>query len=161
MAEGERDRRGKASRARSSARLAAVQALYEMEMTQKDLGDIIPEFETYRFGEVLDGIALDDADPDHFRAVLEGVMARQRDIDQAVNAVLTEGWPLANVDSTIRAIFRAAGAEMLTVASVPIPVVINEYVDVAKAFFEGDEPRFANGVLDALARRLGLLEGTR
>ena len=156
-----RDKRGKASRARSAARLAVVQALYEMELTQKDLGEIILEFETYRFGEEVDGIALEKADSDYFRAVLTGVMERQCEIDRAVNAVLAKGWPLTNVDSTIRAIFRAGGAEMLTLGNIPIPVVISEYVDVAKAFFEGDEPRFTNGVLDALARRLGLLEDAR
>ena len=140
--------------ARSAARLAAVQALYQMELTGASWSRVRREFEDHRFGMDLDGVELAEADVDHFRTVLETAVDRQAAIDQATDAVLKEGWPLRRLDPILRALFRAAGAELAALPDVPLAVVINEYVEVAKAFFEGEEPRFANGVLDKLARRL-------
>jgi len=151
-----RDKRGKKSRARSAARLAAVQALYQMEMAGTPVAQIIPEFESYRFGEEMDGLALDEADPDYFERIMRGVIANQVEIDQLTDKVLAEGWPLARVDNTLRALFRAGGFELMGSGDVPVKVVIDEYLHIAHAFFFGDEPGLVNGVLDSFARARGL-----
>lgn len=140
--------------ARSAARLAAVQALYQMELTGSEWRSVRSEFETHRIGAEIEGAHYHEADLGHFSAILEGVVARQEEIDQMTAAALVERWPLGKVDPTLRAIFRAAGHELLAAASIPPKVVINEYVDVAKAFFdEGQESRFANAVIDHMAKR--------
>lgn len=144
----------KSRRARSAARLAAVQALYQMELTGASWKTVRSEFEDHRLGMEVDGETLAEADVKHFRALLEGVVSRQSEIDQSVNATLKDGWPLRRIDPILRALFRAAGYELLARGDVPRKVIFNEYVEVAKAFFEGDEPKFANAVLEAIARGL-------
>ncbi len=139
-------------RARSAARLNAVQALYQMEMTGTDWRSIVLEFQSHRAVQEIDDEQIAKADKKHFRKTLEGVVDQQGRIDKAVDGVMKSGWPLKRIDPTLRALFRAAGSEFLTMPKVPRNVIINEYVEVAKAFFEGDEAKFANGVLDALAR---------
>lgn len=140
--------------ARSAARLAAVQALYQMEMTGAPWRTVLEEFVAHRFGAEIEGDRYIDADEAHFRQLLDGVVARQSEIDRLTDGALVAKWPLANVDPTLRAIFRAGGCEILGFDDVPPRVAISEYVDVAKAFFpEGQEWRFANAVLDHMARK--------
>jgi N utilization substance protein B len=139
---------------RSQARLAAVQALYQMDLAQTDLAAIIEEFKAHRLGKDADDGTGTEADAEHFANVLRGVVRRQRDIDPIVDKQRAEGWRLTRIDSIVRAILRAAVFELMELHDVPSRVVISEYIDVAHAFFEGDEPRVVNGVLDALARQL-------
>jgi transcription antitermination protein NusB len=140
--------------ARSQARLAAVQALYQMDMAGTDLAEVIDEFKTHRLGVEAEDRAIAGADAEQFARILEGVVARQRELDPLIDGQLATGWRLVRVDSILRAILRAGAFELLVEAGVPVRVVINEYVNVAHAFFAGDEPRVVNGVLDALARKL-------
>lgn len=141
--------------ARSAARLAAVQALYQMEMTGAGWREVRAEFEDHRIGAEIDGAQFREADIGHFRALLEGVVEHQREIDRLTDAALVEKWPLGRVDPTLRALFRCGGYELMELANVPAKVAINEYVDIATAFFpDGKEPRFANAVLDHMARKL-------
>ncbi|MEM9094814.1 MAG: transcription antitermination factor NusB, partial [Pseudomonadota bacterium] len=149
----EEDKRTAQRLARSAARLAAVQALYQMEITGASWREVRQEFETHRIGAEIEGEQYREADITLFRAILEGVVERQSDIDKLTDAALVAKWPLGRVDPTLRAIFRCGGYELLARTDIPPRVAINEYVDVAKAFFpEGQESRFANAVLDHMAR---------
>jgi len=141
--------------ARSAARLAAVQALYQMELSGADWKTVRREFETHRLGAEIDGEQYREADIDLFRDILEGVVARQAAIDQLTDRALVEKWPLGRIDATLRAVFRAAGHELTARHDIPPKVTIGEYVDVAKAFFaEGKEAKFVNAVLDHMAREV-------
>lgn len=152
-------------RPRSRSRLAAVQALYQMDLAGTDLNEVIEDFTQLRFAaapppgpdDVVDADANDTligADSQYFAELLRGVVRRQRDIDPLVETQLATGWRLARVDSILRATLRAGAFELLERTDVPGRVIISEYVDVAKAFFHNDEPKVVNGVLDGLARRL-------
>jgi N utilization substance protein B len=145
---------GSKSLSRSQARLAAVQALYQMDLAQTDLAEVIEEFKAHRLGPAAGHGTAMQADADHFARVLKGVVERQREIDPMVDQQLAEGWRLVRIDSIVRAILRAAAFELMALVDVPSRVVITEYINVAHAFFEGDEPRVVNGVLDHLARKL-------
>lgn len=137
---------------RSAARLYAVQALFQMEVSGQTVETIQREFETHRFGEVLDGVEMAEGDSRHFRAVVDGAVNWQAKIDQMTDRALVAKWPIDRIDPVLRALFRAAGAEMVDMDTPP-KVVINEFVDVAKAFFpEGKESKFVNAVLDHMAR---------
>jgi N utilization substance protein B len=137
---------------RSAARLYAVQALFQMEAAGQTLDDVRAEFETHRFGAVYDGDEMAEGDPDLFKRTLEDAVNWQAKIDQLTDRALVAKWPIDRIDPTLRALFRAAGAE-LTEGDAPPKVVISEYVDVARAFFpEGREPKFVNAVLDHMAR---------
>ena len=141
---------------RSRARLAAAQALYQMEMAGEDAGDVVSEFRSHRLGFEKDsGEAemLGEADEALFADIVEGVVARQVEIDKALAASLNPGWTLDRIDSTLRALLRAAAFEILARADVPARVILDEYVRVADAFFGDTEVGFANGVLNGLARR--------
>jgi N utilization substance protein B len=139
---------------RSAARVAAVQALYQMDLAATDLNDVIGEFEAFRFGPDAEERTLADADRDFFRSLVRGVVRRQREIDPMIDRQLAEGWRLTRIDSILRAILRVATLELVERSDVPARVVITEYVNTAHAFLGGDEPRVVNGVLDKLARRL-------
>ncbi len=139
---------------RGVARLAAVQALYQMEIAGTDVADVIAEYELFRLGKELDGEQYRDADPAWFRDLVAGVVTDQRTIDPMVHRALTASWPLKRVDSILRAILRAGTYELMRRKDVPARVAISEYIDVARAFFEDDEPRIVNGVLDAIAREI-------
>jgi N utilization substance protein B len=139
---------------RSQARLAAVQALYQMDLAETDLAAVIDQFKAHRLGSEADNGTGAQADPEHFAGVLEGVVRRQREIDPMIDQQLAQGWRLTRIDSILRAILRAGAFELAELANVPPRVIISEYIDVAHAFFEGDEPRVVNGVLDSLARKL-------
>jgi N utilization substance protein B len=145
--------REEARLARSAARLAAVQALYQMEITGADWQAVRREFEDHRLGAEIEGVRYRDADLALFRDILEGVVARQAAIDQLTDRALVEKWPLGRIDATLRAVFRAAGYELTARPDIPPKVSIGEYVDVAKAFFQdGKEAKFVNAVLDHMAR---------
>lgn len=136
--------------ARSAARIGAVQALYQMDMVGTDLDDVVEEFVHHRFGQEIEGETFPEADEAHFEDVIRGVVREQRDIDISINDALAKGWTLARIDATMRAVLRAGVYELRRCKDIPIKVVINEYVDVANAFFEGDEPGVVNAVLDRL-----------
>ena len=141
--------------ARSAARLAAVQALYQMEVAGSDWQSVREEFETYRLGAEIEGAQYRDADVGFFREILEGVVVGQAAIDQLTDRALVAKWPLGRIDATLRALFRAAGYELAARPDIPPRVTIGEYVDVAKAFFEGGkEAKFVNAVLDHMAHEV-------
>ena len=140
-----------ARRMRSAARLYAVQALFQMEAADAGLEAVRAEFEDHRMGAAIDGVTYGAADVAHFRAVLEGAVANQARIDQLTHRALAARWPIDRIDPTLRALFRAAGAELVA-TDTPPKVTITEYLDVAKAFYpEGKEAKFVNGVLDHMA----------
>ncbi|MCZ8081221.1 MAG: transcription antitermination factor NusB [Fuscovulum sp.] len=137
---------------KSASRLFAVQALFQMESSGQTVEKIVREFESHRFGEVFDDVEMAEGDPAHFRKVVDGAVNWQAKIDQMTDRALVAKWPIDRIDPVIRALFRAAGAELVSMETPP-KVVINEYVDVAKAFFpEGKESKFVNAVLDHMAR---------
>ncbi len=137
---------------KSAARLFAVQALFQMEASGDALEDVQAEFETHRLGAEIDGDTYAEGNIDLFRALLHEAVNHQAKIDQMTDRALVAKWPIDRIDPTIRALFRAAGAELLT-QDTPPKVVISEFVDVAKAFFpEGREAKFVNAVLDHMAR---------
>jgi N utilization substance protein B len=138
---------------RSAARLAAVQALYQMDMTGIDLNEVIAEFETHRLGKEIEGCQYASAEADFFRDLVEGVVRAQLKIDPLIDKQLAEGWRLMRVDSILRAILRAGAYEILERSDVPARVAISEYVDIAHAFFSEDEPKVVNGILDRLGHK--------
>lgn len=140
--------------ARTAARVAAVQALYQMELAGADLNEVIAEFIRDRFEEPQPEETIEGADRLFFADVLRAVMRRQREIDVLVDEQLAEGWRLVRVDAILRAVLRGGVAELLDRSDVPAKVAINEYVNVAHFFFTEDEPRVVNGVLDKIARRV-------
>lgn len=142
-------------RMRSAARLYAVQALFQMEAAGQGVDRVAREFESFRFGMVTDeGEELAEGDYDLFRRLLDDAVMWQAKIDQTTDRALVATWPIERIDPVLRALFRAAGAEMVNPAT-PIKVVINEFVEVARAFFpEGKETKFVNAVLDHMAREV-------
>jgi N utilization substance protein B len=137
---------------KSAARLYAVQALFQMEVSGQDTEAVIREFLDHRFGAVYEGEEMAEGDPDHFRTVVEQAVNWQARIDQMTDRALVAKWPIARIDPTLRALFRAAGAELVA-SDTPPRVAIVEYVEVARAFFpEGKEAAFVNAVLDHMAR---------
>ena len=138
---------------RAAARLAVVQALYQMEVSGKGLAETQSEFESFWIGNEIEGAQYEEAEIAFFRDILAGVLTDQAPIDRAIDRTLAKGWPLVRVDAVMRAILRAGSYELLRRKDVPARVVIKEYVDVAGAFFERDEAGMINAVLDALARQ--------
>lgn len=139
---------------KSAARLYAVQALFQMEHSSQTVEVVKLEFLDHRFGAVYDGEELMEGDQDLFEQVLETAVNYQAPIDQSTDRALVAKWPLGRIDPTLRALFRAAGAE-LHGKDTPPKVVIAEYVSVAHAFFAGGkEPQFVNAVLDHMAREM-------
>lgn len=137
---------------KSAARLFAVQALFQMEASDATIDDVRAQFEAHRFGATLDGDTFAEGNITVFRSLLNGALEHQSQIDQMTDRALVAKWPIDRIDPTLRALFRAAGAEFLA-KSTPPKVVINEFVDVAKAFFpDGKEASFVNAVLDHMAR---------
>jgi N utilization substance protein B len=143
----------KRSEKRSAARLAASQALYQMEIADKGLNDILAEFEAHWLGQEIEGDAYTPADLAFFRDVVSGVQRDQLPIDRALDDTLADGWPLRRVEALMRAILRAALYELRNRPDVPARVAVTEYVDVAAAFFGSEESGMINAVLDALARQ--------
>ncbi len=136
----------------SAARLYAVQALFQMEQSGQTTEQVVNEFLDHRFGAVYEGDEMLEGNTSVFRKLVEDAVNYQAPIDQMTDRALVAKWPIARIDPTLRAVFRAAGAE-LTQSDTPPKVVITEFVDVARAFFpEGKEPKFVNAVLDHMAR---------
>ncbi|MCO4319671.1 transcription antitermination factor NusB [Phyllobacterium sp. 21LDTY02-6] len=136
---------------RGVARLAAVQALYQMDVAGTGVLEVVAEYEAHRLGKEVDGKQYLDADPQWFRGIVSGVVAAQTTLDPMIRQTLTEDWPLSRLDSTLRAILRAGIWELKNKADVPTAVIVSEYVDIAKAFYTEDEPKLVNAVLDRLA----------
>ena len=139
---------------RSAARLAAVQALYQMEVSGKGVVDALAEFEAFWIGREVEGIAFKPAENAFFRDILAGVVREQRPIDVRINAALAAGWPLKRVEAVLRAILRAGAYELMFRKDVPARVAISEYVEVAHGFYAEDEPGLVNAVLDAIGREV-------
>lgn len=144
-------RRGKPVE-RAAARLGAVQALYQMDLSGSDVGETLAQFSARASGDDFDSGQCGEADYKHLREVVDGVVREQKAIDPVIDQMLDKAWPLHRLDSTVRAILRAGAYELMFMERVPVRVAISEYVDVADAFFGAEEPRFVNGVLDKLAR---------
>lgn len=138
--------------ARSVARLAAVQALYQMEVSSVGVEAVIREFTEHRFDRDVEGMTLAAADEAFFAEIVRGVVARQREVDVAIVKRLAENWRLERLDATVRAILRAGVFELERRPDIPTEVVIDEYVELAKSFFDGPEPGFVNGALDGVAQ---------
>jgi len=142
----------KRSQSRSTARLAAVQALYQQQMEGTVLAKLLDEFHQHRLGKVIDEDEYADAEVDFFDDVVRGVDARRDEIDEILMSKLASGWTIARLDKTMLQILRGGAYELIARADVPTASVINEYVDVAKAFFDDREAKFVNGILDAVAK---------
>lgn len=136
---------------RSGARLAAVQALYQLELTDRGVKAVIREFMEDRLGLDDDGVPVEDADPDLFKEIVSGVVSQQDLVDTAIKARLSKNWRLDRIDSTSRAILRCGTQELATRADLSKAIIIEEYVGIAHAFFDGEEPKFVNAVLDRIA----------
>ena len=137
---------------KSAARFYVVQALFQMEAIHQDLSEVKDEFENFRIGVEQDGIKYNDADKKYFRKILDVAVQNQSRIDKLTDQALVEKWPIDKIDPTIRALFRGGIAELL-IKKTPVNVVINEFVDIAKAFFpEGKETKFVNAVLDHISK---------
>ena len=139
-------------RARTVARLAAVQALYQMELAGEGVDTVITEFANHRFDADMEGEPLAEADEAWFAGIVRGVVESQREIDAAVKARLASNWRLERLDSTLRALLRAGAWELRDCQDVPREIVIDEYVELAKAFFDDAEAKFVNAALDGVAR---------
>ncbi|GAA4007711.1 transcription antitermination factor NusB [Sphingomonas swuensis] len=142
----------KKSRARSAARLAAVQALYQQEMEGTPTPILLHEFHQHRFGQTIDEVTMVDAEMDFFDDLVRGVTARAAEIDGLVSKRLAEGWKLERLDRSMRAILRAGTYELIARPDVTVGTVIDEYLDVAHAFFDEKDVKFVNGLLDGIAR---------
>ena len=139
---------------RSAARRAAVQALYQMEVSGKGVIDALAEFEAFWIGREVEGVSFEPAENAFFRDILSGVVREQRPVDVKIDSALSAGWPLKRVEAVLRAVLRAGAYELMFRKDVPARVVISEYVEVAHSFYSEDEPGLVNAVLDALAREV-------
>jgi len=139
---------------RGAARLAAVQALYQMDIAATPLNDILAEFESHWIGREVEGEQYLPAEAAFFREVVGGVVAEQRKLDPLIDAALAQGWPLKRIETVLRAILRAGAYELDKRSDIPARVIVSEYVDVAHAFVEKDETGLINAVLDQIARQL-------
>jgi transcription antitermination protein NusB len=139
---------------RGAARLAAVQALYQMDLAGTGLNDILAEFESHWLGGEVEGAQYRPAEVDFFRDIVGGVLREQTSLDRQIDAALTRGWPLKRIEAILRAVLRAGAYELACRRDVPARVVMSEYVDVASAFVDRDETGMVNAVLDERARQL-------
>ncbi len=140
------------SKSRSAARLAAVQALYQHEMEATPVARLLDEFHQHRLGGDIEDEQLAAAEVSFFDDIVEGVIARQEEVDALLDARLSEGWNLKRLDKTMLQILRAGAYELLARPDVPLGSAISEYVDVAHAFFDPPDAKFVNGVLDGVAK---------
>lgn len=138
--------------ARSAARLGAVQALYQMDIAGTDVGEVLAQFSARAAGDDFEDGQCGEADYKFLKEIVDGVVREQGQIDPRINASLAKEWPLPKLDSTVRAILRAGCYELMFMDRVPARVALNEYVELAHAFFDGEEAGFINGVLNQLAR---------
>lgn len=156
LAEAEKAKAGRLSsrqkRARTVARLAAVQALYQLDLGGEGVETVIEEFSRHRFDADIEGEMLAEADEDYFGAIVRGVVNNRSRLDPAIAARLASSWRLERLDATLRALLRCGAWELIEQADVPREIVIDEYVELAKAFFDEAEARFVNAALDGVAR---------
>jgi N utilization substance protein B len=138
--------------ARSAARLAAVQALYQRDMGGDAVPKLLTEFHNHRLGQTIEDADYRDADQPFFDDLVAGVAARSVEIDALITANLATGWAIDRLDRPLRGLLRAGVYELIARADVPTPTVINEYLDVAHAFYDAKETAFANALLDAVAK---------
>ena len=140
------------SKARAAARLAAVQALYQMDMESIGVARLLSEFNAHRLGAEIEDAQYAEADIDFFDDLVAGVDARRAEIDALIEAKLGEQWKIGRLDKTMLQVLRAGTYELLARADVPTATVIDEYVDVAHAFFDEKDAKFVNGLLDTVAK---------
>ncbi len=138
--------------ARRAARLGAVQATYQMDLGGTPSEEVIDEFIDHRLGQELEGDLYNEADIEHFTNLIRGVVTDQVRIDRTIEDGLADGWTMTRIDSTLRAILRCGIYELINMVDIPAPVIVNEYIDLSKAFFEGPEPKFVNGLMDRIAK---------
>jgi transcription antitermination protein NusB len=139
---------------RSAARLASVQALYQMDLTQKSLNEIFAEFESHWMGQEIEGEQYKPAEVSLFHDIVQGVLDHQRLIDPLVDDTLSVGWPLKRIETVMRAILRAGTFELQHMPDTPAKVVISEYVDMASAFYDKEEVNMVNAVLDRIFKQV-------
>ena len=144
----------KTANQRGAARLAAVQALYQMDIGGTGVLEVVSEYETHRLGQEVDGETYLKADASWFRSIVAGVVRDQTKIDPMIRSALQDDWSLSRMDSTVRAILRAGTFELIERKDVPIAVIVTEYVEIAQAFFPDDEPKLVNAVLDRIAKQV-------
>ncbi|HZT25670.1 MAG TPA: transcription antitermination factor NusB [Pseudolabrys sp.] len=137
---------------RGAARLAAVQALYQMDLAGAGLNEILAEFESHWIGREVEGAQYLPAEAAFFRDIVTGVVREQRTLDPLIDAALAERWPLKRIETILRAVLRAGAYELAHRKDVPARAVVSEYADVAAAFVEKQETGMVNAVLDQLAR---------
>ncbi|MFY9759633.1 MAG: transcription antitermination factor NusB [Xanthobacteraceae bacterium] len=143
---------------RGAARLAAVQALYQMDLAGTGVNEIMTQFEKHWLGGEIEGVQYRPAEPAYFRDIVEGVLREQKRLDPQIDAALARGWPLKRIETVLRAVLRAGAYELACRADVPARVVTAEYVDVAGAFVDKEETGMVNAVLDQLAHELRAAE---
>ncbi|MDP7642582.1 MAG: transcription antitermination factor NusB [Alphaproteobacteria bacterium] len=136
------------------ARLGAVQALYQMELSDAAPDEVIKEFVAHRIGQEIEGDAYAEADHEHFKWLVVNTHSRMDELDAGISAALDAGWTVTRLGALMRALLRAASAELVARPDIPARVVMNEYVELAGAFFSQREPAFVNAALDTLAHRL-------
>ena len=141
---------------RGAARLAAVQALYQMDVGRQSLEDTLSQFSSHMLGREIEGEQYLPADNDFFGQIVKGVIKHQLDIDPIIDKALTNDWPVGRIDATLRAILRCAAFELLRRRDIPRAVVITEYVDIAKAFYEDEAPGLGHPVLDGISKNASL-----
>ena len=139
---------------RGAARLAAVQALYQMDVGGSGALEVVAEYETHRLGQEVDGDTYLKADPGWFRSIVAGVVRDQKKLDPMIAAALQDDWALSRIDSTVRAILRAGVFELIERKDVPVAVIVTEYVEIAHAFFSDEEPKLVNAILDRVAKQV-------
>lgn len=161
MAKADAPRKERRANRRGAARLAAVQALYQMDVAATSLDKILAEFETHWIGREIEGDQYLPAEAAFFREIVSGVVAEQRKLDPMIDGALARGWPLKRIEALLRAILRAGAYELDHRRDVPARVVISEYVDVANAFVDAEETGMVNAVLDQLARQIRADEFSR
>ena len=146
---------------RGAARLAAVQALYQMDIAGTGANEILAEFEAHWIGREVEGEQYLPAEAAFFRDLVTGVVAGQRKLDPLIDQALAAGWPLKRVEAILRAVLRAGAYELDSKRDIPARVIVSEYVDIAHAFVDRDETGMVNAVLDHLARSLRAAEFDR
>src|SRR6201996_4124604 len=154
MSNQDAERPAKTANQRGAARLAAVQALYQMDIGGSGVLEEVAEYEAHRLGQEIDGETYLKADPSWFRSIVAGVVRERTKLDPMIGSALQDDWALSRLDSTVRAILRAGTFELLERKDVPVPVIVTEYVEIAHAFFEEDEPKLVNAVLDRIAKQV-------
>ncbi|MGB9042509.1 MAG: transcription antitermination factor NusB, partial [Pseudolabrys sp.] len=152
------DKDARKANKRGAARLAAVQALYQMDLAGTGLNEILAQFESHWIGREVEGAQYLPAEAAFFRDIVSGVVRDQRELDPLIDEALSKGWPLKRIEAVLRAALRAGAYELIHRADVPARVVVAEYADVVAAFVERDETGMVNAVLDQLARRLRAAE---